>query len=153
MLGVYRPKGESLRFIIAGIKLNTDLERIGDHCKNIAKMTPIVTDAPDLVPHDHFDRMVDAVRTNLYRAQDALLTRDRGLARRILEDERDVNAMHKQTLAKVLERNGNGGDASRAVVQLVNISKALERIADHSANIAESVVFWIEGVDLRHPKK
>lgn len=139
---------EDRRLVITAIKVNTDLERIGDHAKSIAKQVRI--DAQ--LPRDLFEEMADAARAILYNAQDALLQRDRTLAREVLDHERRVGQLHQVATTAAITQCKADPSGAESMAYIIGVSKALERIADHATNIAESVIFWIEGVDVRHPK-
>lgn len=141
---------ETIRFVMTAIKINTDLERIGDHCRNLARAG---VEQPRLIGHlpdEHFDRMVDAVRGMLYGAQDALTRRDRDRAWQLITNESVVNRLHRRTLNLLVERQERTDRAFVLGARIFALSKALERIADHCVNIAESVLFWLEGIDVRH---
>lgn len=141
---------ETIRFVMTAIKINTDLERIGDHCRNLAFAG---VEHPRLIGHlpgDHFDRMVDAVRGMLYGAQDALTRGDRERAWELISNESVVNRLHRRTLDLLMARNERTDRAFALGARMFALSKALERIADHCVNIAESVLFWLEGIDVRH---
>jgi phosphate transport system protein len=136
------------RIIITAIKVNTDLERIGDHAKSIAKQ--VNSEMP--LPRDLFEEMADAARAILYDAQDALLQRDQTTARSVLEHERRVSQLYHAAIRSAVSQCQLDSSAAASMAHLIGISKSLERIGDHATNIAESVVFWIEGVDVRHRK-
>lgn len=136
------------RLIITAIKVNTDLERIGDHAKNIAKQ--VSSEMP--LPRSLFEEMADAARAILYDAQDALLTCDQETARHVLDHERRVGQLYHAGIELAVSRCRVDPSAAESMAHLIGICKSLERIGDHATNIAESVVFWVEGVDVRHRK-
>jgi phosphate transport system protein len=139
---------EDRRLVITSIKVNTDLERIGDHAKSIAKQV-----RPDMpLPRDLFEEMAGAARAILYTAEDALIKRDQALARTVLEHERRVNELHHAVTQAAVSQCKTNPSSADSMAHLIGVSKSLERIGDHATNIAESVVFWIEGIDIRHPK-
>jgi phosphate transport system protein len=141
---------ETIRFVMTAIKINTDLERMGDHCRNLARAG---AEQPRLISHlpgDHFDRMVDAVRGMLYSAQDAFTRGDRKRAWELISNESAVNRLHRRTLDLLMERQERTDRAFTLGARIFALSKSLERIADHCVNIAESVLFWLEGIDVRH---
>jgi phosphate transport system protein len=141
---------QTIRFVMTAIKINTDLERIGDHSKNLARAGVERPPLISLLPSGHFDKMVDAVRRMLYTAHDALIREDRERAWELITNDSTVNALHRQTLELLVEQRERSDVAFALGARIFALSKALERIADHCVNIAESVLFWLEGVDVRH---
>lgn len=141
---------QTIRFLMTAIKINTDLERIGDHSKNLAKTGVERPPLIELLPGEHFDRMVDGVRRMLYAAHDALVREDRNRAWDLIENDSTVNALHRRTLDLLVQRKDRSDVSFALGARIFALSKALERIADHCVNIAESVLFWLEGIDVRH---
>lgn len=150
ILALYQPVSKDLRMIIIAIKINTDLERIGDHCKNIAKNTPYLVHSPEVLNETSIPEMADRSRTMLRDVQDAFLRRDTLQARRVLAQDRHVNRMYLDNFFALVERMEEDPSLSEAIAHLLTMSKALERISDHAKNIGEAVVFLMEGVDIRH---
>jgi phosphate transport system protein len=150
ILALHTPVAVDLRLIVTAVKVNTDLERIGDHAKNLAKYTPYIVGCAGLVEQTQIARMADVARAILREAQDALLKRDRLLARRVIAHDREVAALHQQTVDRLVALVKENPENAEALVHLVTMSKGIERVADHAKNIAETVVFLIEGVDVRH---
>jgi phosphate transport system protein len=142
----------TIRFVVSAIKVNTDLERIGDHCKNLAKAASRVSRAELRANMKYYDAMIVTARSMLFAAQDALFNGDLEKAWRLVLDGHAVGRLHSETIDAITASasTGGSGDAFRAGARLYVLSKALERIADHSVNIAESVLFWADGIDVRH---
>lgn len=136
------------RFVISSVKVSTDLERIGDHCKNIAKSTGLLPAAALSGHMKYFDSMIVSARSMLFAAQDALLYGDLEKAWELVMDGHSVSRLHSETLDSIMASNPR--DSFKSGARIYALSKALERIADHSVNIAESVLFWTEGIDVRH---
>lgn len=151
ILALFTPVAVDLRLIIAAVKVNTDLERIGDHAKNMAKNTQHLEKGSDLINRTGIREMADEARNVLHEAQDAFVKQDRVLARQVLAHDRRVDRLHGETLDAVAELFREYPDRARELIHLVTMSKSVERIADHAKNIAEIVVFLVEGVDIRHP--
>lgn len=141
---------ETIRFVMTAIKINTDLERIGDHCKNLARAGVEDPLSISEITGDHFERMMHAVRGMLYGAHDAWTKGNQAWARRLISNEATVNVLHRKTLDLLVEGKEESEHAFALGARIFALSKALERIADHCVNIAESVVFWLEGIDVRH---
>jgi phosphate transport system protein len=152
ILALHTPVAVDLRLIITAVKVNTDLERIGDHAKNLAKNTPFISGCSDLMGQTRIAEMADTARRILHEVQDAFIKRDRVLARKVIAHDLEIDRLHEETIETLVRLARANPDNTEALVHLVTMSKAIERVADHAKNIAESVVFLIEGVDIRHRK-
>lgn len=152
ILALHQPVAVDLRMIITAVKINTDLERVGDHCKNIAKNTRHIIDAPELLEAIRIQEMADESRAMLRQVHEAFIKRDRVLARQVLARDQHVDRLHEENFAALVRYGTDHPQDIEAVAHLVSASKALERVSDHAKNIAESVVFLIEGLDIRHRK-
>lgn len=150
ILNNHHLEGENLRKILTAIKINKDLERIGDHCKNVAKRVTYLERTSLWRSQTHIMEMADVVRAILRKARQTFTQQDRLLARKVLAHDRQVDREHKAVLATAVTLCRTHPEEAEAFVHLVLMSKALERIADHARNIARSSVFFIEGVDIRH---
>jgi phosphate transport system protein len=150
ILALYQPVAGDLRTLLIAVKINTDLERIGDHAKNIAKDVEHVAAAPGAIRATHLPEMADAVRKMLRDAHEAYGGRDRALASRVMAYDREVDRLHKANFEGLAAHiRENPGDFV-AAAHLLTASKSMERIADHAKNVARGVVFVLEGEDLRH---
>ncbi len=150
LLAMQQPMAIDLRFILAVIKINSDLERIGDQSVNIARLTEAVIDEPKVdLPVDIVE-MGEFSVSMIRMAVQSLLEADAALAERVLMMDDEIDEMNRRAhkaLMKVMESN------SQAAMQALNaliIARNLERIADHATNIAEDVIFWVRGADVRH---
>lgn len=150
ILARHSPVAVDLRMIITAIKINTDLERIGDHAKNVAKNAEYLARHTQLIERTRIKDMANVARSILHDAQDAFVKRDRVLAREVLAHDRKVDRLYHETFDTIVELSREQPENAEAFTHLITMSKAIERIADHSKNIAESVVFVIEGDDIRH---
>jgi phosphate transport system protein len=150
LLALHTPVAVDLRLIITAVKINTDLERIGDHAKNLAKNAQYLAGCSGLIRGTHIQEMADASRKLLHEAQDAFIKRDRVLARQVLAHDRSIDRMYKESLQSIGTLIRENPDRADVLVHLVTMAKSVERIADHAKNIAERVVFMVEGIDLRH---
>jgi phosphate transport system protein len=150
LLALYQPVAGDLRSLIIAVKVNTDLERIGDHAKNIAKEVPHVAGAPAAIGATRLPEMADAVRSMLRQAHESYRERDRALASRVMAYDREVDRLHKENLAGLEAHVREHPEEFAAAVHLFTASKSMERIADHAKNVARGVVFVMEGEDLRH---
>ena len=150
ILALRQPVGIDLRFIATALKIVTDLERIGDEAVNISERARELNDEPVLKPYVDLPRMAAIARRMLKEALDAFVAQDIDRARAVLPRDDEVDQLNEQLfrelLTFMLERSVN---ISRCL-RLSYISKHLERIADHAVNIAQMVIFLIEGEDVRH---
>ncbi len=144
------PLATDLRFITIAMKISRDLERVGDEATSIAKRVIELNAEPQLKPYIDIPRMASLALEMLGGALDAFVNRGSDQARAIVPRDAEVNALnrqlHRELSSFMVE---NPANISRCLA-LMNISKRLERIADHATNIAEEVVFLYEGRDIRH---
>lgn len=153
-LALHQPVALDLRFVVSIIKINKDLERIADLAVNIAEQAVLLSQEPPIVsfPFD-LSREEERVRAMLKEALLALVNMDVEAAERVRECDDEVDAIHREMYEKV-ERaiRQNPHDVNR-LINLLNISRQLERIADHAVNIAEDVIYTARGDILRHTRK
>lgn len=150
ILALHSPVAVDLRMLIMAVKINTDFERIGDHCRNLSRNARYLVDAPGLLAGTRLPKMADMSRTMLREAEMAFLENDRLKARKVIARDLQVNRLHEETFATLVEMCEDGHEQSEVIAHLLTVSKALERISDHAKNIAQSIVFMVEGQDLRH---
>lgn len=150
ILALHQPVAIDLRLIITAIKVNTDLERIGDHCKNLAKGTGHLTRYRNVLPETYIEEMAESVRSMLRMALAAFVQQDGEKAREVLASDQQIDMLHLKNFIALSKLSEEEPHLSEATAHLITISKALERISDHATNIAEDVIFLIEGIDIRH---
>lgn len=150
ILARHQPVATDLRTLLTVEKINTDLERIGDHCRNLARNAEHVIDAPGVLDSIKLREMSSTARRMLEDAKKAFLEQDEELARRIPELDDEVDRLHHENFRTLVDYIRAHPEHAEAAARLITASKALERISDHSTNIAKGVVFLIEGVDIRH---
>lgn len=153
ILALYQPVAGDLRFVAAVIKINSELERIGDLAENIAKRALQLLDEPAVTPPHTVSVMADRTGTILERALDALVRQDAVTAREVLVADVEIDELYKQLLdeLKTLLRDKEQLDERlEAVVLLFSVARYLERLADHATNIAEDVLYMVEGEIQRH---
>jgi phosphate transport system protein len=150
LLALQQPMASDLRLITSAMKINADLERIGDQAVNIAENALKMLDAPPLKPIIDLPRMAEMAEHMTRDSLDAFVRRDSALARRVLGQDDEVDNL-KDTIFRVLltYMMADPGTIERAL-SLILISRNLERIADHATNIAEDVIFLVEARDVRH---
>jgi len=145
-----QPAARDLRFIALALKIVTDLERIGDQCVSIAKQALELNREPQLKPYIDLPRMADAAANAVREALDAFVRGDVETALRICRDDRIVDELNEQMQRELLTFMMEDTATVERAMRITSISKFLERIADHATNIAEMVVFMVEGKDIRH---
>ena len=150
LLATQNPMASDLRLITAAMKINADLERIGDQAVNIAENAVKVAGAPPLRPLIDLPRMAEIAEAMTRDSLDAFVRRDADLARRILARDDEVDQLKDQIFRVLLTyMMADPGTIERAL-GLILVSRNLERIADHATNIAEDVIFVVEAKDVRH---
>lgn len=152
ILALHQPVAGDLRVLFTVEKINTDLERMGDHCRNLAHGAELVATAPSSVDCTNLREMADVARRMVDEAKQAFLDRDEKLAREIPKLDDTVDRLHDENFHALVDYMRVHPENAEAAAYLLTASKALERISDHATNIARGVVFLIEGVDLRHAR-
>ena len=150
LLALQQPMASDLRLITSAMKINADLERIGDQAVNIAENAIKMLAAPPLKPLIDLPRMAEIAERMTRDSLDAFVRRDPALAREVLGRDDEVDGL-KDTVFRVLltYMMADPGTIERAL-SLILISRNIERIADHATNIAEDVIFLVEARDVRH---
>jgi len=150
ILARHQPVATDLRTLLTVEKINTDLERIGDHCRNVARNAEYVTEVPDVLDVLKLREMSETARRMLDDAKQAFLDQDVELARRIPSLDDEVDRLHRENFQALVNYIREHPEHAEVAAHLITASKAVERISDHSTNIAKGVVFLIEGEDIRH---
>jgi phosphate transport system protein len=152
ILALHQPVAIDLRFIVAVLKINNDLERIGDLAVNIAERAAFLASRnhDGLVTLFDFEEMAAKTQAMLKLSLDALVNVDAGLARYVCAADDEVDAMNRQMYHQVEDAIRAHPEQMDALIHMLSISRHLERIADHATNIAEDVIYMIEGVIVRH---
>ena len=150
LLALYQPVARDLRFIVAVVKINNELERIGDLAANIGeRAVQLSTEFPVPVPHT-MSVLSDRVRAIMEKALDALVREDAVLARVVLAADDEVDDLYEQLIGELKERIRGDLAHLDAIVILFSVARYLERLADHATNIAEDVMYMVEGEIHRH---
>ena len=150
MLALHQPVASDLRFIITVLKVNNDLERMGDLAKNIAERALALAAEPPIAGAREFKAMAERVRRMVHECIDALVERDVDLAKKVCLDDREVDEENKRHFAALQAVMAKDPATIERAVHLISVSRHLERIADHVTNIAEDVVFLVDGEVIRH---
>ena len=150
LIGRKQPTASDLRFLVAVMKINGDLERIGDSAVNIAQSVEQVNEQPPLKPYIDLPRMSQLVQDMVRQSLDAFVRRDAALATAVCKADDEVDGLYKQLFRELLTYMIEDPKTVSRALHLLLISRNLERIADHATNIAEDVVYYVEGRDIRH---
>ena len=139
-----------VRHIVATLKINNDLERMGDLAVNIAQRVIALAQMPQVEAPPELEPMSVAVRSMVGRSLGALIYRNLNLAHEVLENEHAVDTYRDQAFERLMGVMRHDASLIGQHVQFLLATRHLERIADHTTNIAEDVVFWLRGLDIRH---
>jgi phosphate transport system protein len=150
LLALYQPMAADLRAIVAAVKINTDLERVGDLAVNIAEAAERCIRLPPVKKLIDIPRMASLAQTMLRDALDAFVRRDTLLAQRVLDEDDKLDALKTQIFRELLTYMLQDPSTIEAALDLILISRHLERIGDHATNIAEDVIFIVSARDVRH---
>ncbi len=150
VLALHHPVANDLRFVAAILKINSDLERIGDLAANVARRSLELPQQPLAPPPPELEGLLENVVLMLREALDAFVQGDVRLARKVLAHDQKVNEAYKSIVAGTVQQlKAHTVDVEAAILYL-NAAKNLERIGDHATNIAEDVVYIVEGEIIRH---
>jgi phosphate transport system protein len=152
LLARYQPAAGDLRFITRGLKIATDLERVGDLAVNTSERVLDIIRSKQGSPPIDLTAMVQVVQTMLKDSIDAFVTGNEALANSVLERDDVVDDLTESHVMNLIERLANEPQRVGNLFPLSSIVRYLERIADHSTNIAEQAIFMIRGLDVRHGK-
>jgi phosphate transport system protein len=152
LLATQQPVAADLRFIIAATKINSELERIGDLVINITENVHVLLQQPELKPLIDIPRMADLARKMVRDSLDAFVRGDVLLAQAVIMMDDQVDALKEQVLRELLTYMMADPRSIERAMALILISRHLERIGDHATNIAEDVIYMVQGRDVRHPR-
>jgi phosphate transport system protein len=150
MLALHQPVASDLRFIITVLKVNNDLERMGDLAKNIAERALALASQPPIAGAREFRAMAERVRRMVHECIDALVERDVELAKKVVLDDKEVDEENKKHFSALQQVMASDPATIERAVHMISVSRHLERIADHATNVAEDVVFLVDGEVIRH---
>jgi len=139
-----------MRLIVATLKITNDLERIGDIAVNLAERVISLRDMPEAKMPDELLPMTEAVRSMVSRSLGALIFRNAEMATQVLESDDIVDQYRDRIFENLLQNMTQDVSRVSPGMQFVLATRHLERIADHATNIAEDIIFWVRGLDVRH---
>ena len=150
LLAMQQPMASDLRFILAVFKINGDLERVGDQAVNIAQraldeMNSPIGEMPADIPH-----MASITTAMIRDSLTAFIHADAVLAQQVLLRDNEVDRMKREVEVAMVEQMKRGPEFIQPALDTLLIARNLERMADHATNIAEDVIFWVRGFDVRH---
>lgn len=152
LLALQAPLASDLRLITIAMKISHDLERVGDEATTIARRALELNQEPELKAYVDIPRMAAMGLEMLDDALDAFVNRDTAKARAVIPRDKEVDALNKQLHRELVSFVVESPQTITRALNLMVISKSLERIADHATNVAEEVVYLYEGRDIRHAK-
>ena len=150
ILALYQPVAIDLRFIITALKINNDLERIGDLAVNLAEHSTFLAGRQKIDVAFDLDAMTEKTQSMLRKSLEALVKMDSKMAYEVCADDDEIDAMDRQMNMTVQKAIHTHPDQMEYLTHLLSVSGHLERIADHTTNIAEDVIYMIEGRIIRH---
>ena len=150
ILALYQPVAADLRFVVAVLKINNDLERMGDLAKNIAKrVSQLAAGRPCPLPPE-IRTMAMQTQEMVKQSLDAVVNADPALARQVREEDDAVDAARQKIRRRVMQTLQEGTDDVESLLRMNSVSKHIERIADMATNVAEDVIYMVEGDIVRH---
>lgn len=150
LLALRQPAARDLRFIATAIKVNGHLERIGDMAVNIAQKAIILNEEPQLKPYIDLPRMADITREMIKEGLDAMVNEDVPLADKVRTAEDTVDGLNEQIFRELLTFMMEDPKTIHRALIIMQVSKNLERIADHAKGIADMVIYMVTGKSVRH---
>jgi phosphate transport system protein len=150
LLAMQQPMAVDLRFILAVTKINSDLERVGDQAVNIAERVMDMVELPKVDLPVDIARMAAASSAMVQRSLESFVEAKAELAQAVLEMDNVVDRMRDEAFINLVRAMNERPDVTRQALDALLIARNLERVADHATNIAEDVIFWVRGADVRH---
>ncbi len=150
LLAMQQPMAVDLRFIVAVLKINADLERVGDQAVNIVERVLDLLELPRVELPVDIPRMASIARGMIRQALEAFIRADAELAQAVFKVDDQVDRTNRETFHAMNALARQSPEAARQAINVLLISRSLERVADHATNIAEDVIFWVRGADVRH---
>jgi phosphate transport system protein len=144
------PVARDMRFAVVAIKINTDLERMGDLAVGIVERSLAVMRHPELPTDGIIIEIANLVESMVLTSLEAFVQRDAKMARSVIESDDAVDKLRNRIAKQMMERIKSDPSVAERALDYILIARRLERIADHATNIAEDVIFMVKGIDVRH---
>jgi phosphate transport system protein len=149
-LALQQPMASDLRFLVATMKIATDLERMGDSAVNVAQAVAELNKEPPLKPYIDLPRLAQITQEMVRDALDSFVRRDARAALDVCRRDDEVDALYHQLFREMITYMVEDPKNIRRALHLLLVARNYERIADHATNIGEDVIFYVEGRDIRH---
>jgi phosphate transport system protein len=150
LLATQQPLAADLRLVVAALKINTDLERMGDLSVSIAQRAVSLLSEPVIKPMVDIRHISSLVESMVRKSMDAFVANDADMARSVLASDDAVDSLRTASYHELISYMEKDPQNIPQALDLIGITRSLERIADHSTNIAEDVLFLVKGIDVRH---
>jgi phosphate transport system protein len=150
LITIYTPTAKDLRFLLMVVRINTELERIGDQAVNNCEYVEMFMSNPPARPFDDLTRMTDITVNMVHGALEAFDREDVQTAKQILQLDDSVDALNALTFHHLVSQPSDDPELLKKSMSLILLARSLERIADHATNICEEVVYLVKGEDIRH---
>jgi phosphate transport system protein len=152
LLALHQPMASDMRFVTSAMKINADLERIGDMAVNIAERALTLNEVAPLKPFIDIPRMATIVQSMVKVSLDSLVNRDPVAAKKVCMRDDEVDNLNDQIIRELISYMLEDRANIKRALDLILVSRYLERVADHATNIGEDVVYMVEGKDIRHQR-
>ncbi|HTA76634.1 MAG TPA: phosphate signaling complex protein PhoU [bacterium] len=152
LLALHQPMAGDMRFITSAMKINSDLERQGDLAVNMAERALTLNEVAPLKPFIDIPRLAGITQEMVKVSLDSLVNRDPKLARAVCERDDEVDNLNDQIIRELISYMLEDRANIKRALDLILVSRYLERIADHATNVAEDVIYMVEGKDIRHSR-
>jgi len=150
ILALHQPVAIDLRFIVAVLKINSDLERIGDLATNMAERTIFLAAQPDTAAPFNLHMIAEKAQAMVKRSLDSLVNLDAAMARQVCRMDDEVDKLNREAFELVKEAIRRSPEQVETLIAYLSVSRYCERIADHATNVAEDVIYMTDGLIARH---
>jgi phosphate transport system protein len=150
LLALHQPMAGDMRFITSAMKINSDLERIGDLAVNIAERALTLNEVAPLKPFIDIPRMANIAQEMVKVSLDSLVNKDPDAAKKVCERDDEVDNLNDQIIRELISYMLEDRANIKRALDLILVSRYLERVADHATNVAEDVIYMVKGKDIRH---
>jgi phosphate transport system protein len=153
LLALHQPMASDMRFITSSMKINSDLERMGDLAVNIAERALTLNQVAPLKPFIDIPRLAVIAQEMVKISLDSLVNRDPVAAKKVCERDDEVDSLNDQIIRELISYMLDDRANIKRALDLVLVSRYLERVADHATNVAEDVIYMVQGKDIRHHRR
>ena len=150
LITIYTPSAKDLRFLMMVVRINTELERIGDQAVNNVEYLDLFLSDPPPLPLNDIARMTEIACDMVNTGMQAFAHEDVGMADQVIAMDDAVDALNQRTFEDLLSDRIEDADLLKRAMSLVLFARSIERIADHAVNISEEVIYLVKGEDIRH---